>query len=198
MFLVVDNCEDGIRNHFLTSEYFKTYCTYCTMKTLKEAYSKDIHKYIVDITSNKDSSLFKKYEKLGLSSHKNLLFYKGEQNYIFIDYIKLFEKVEFLPEGLKVKAYETQDYIKDFLTKTIEKTNKTNQRSAKSVDSKALTETGVQLNNIIPHNKPLILVDKYSNIPENQNHSDYISMDELKILSSVHIEVLKKLSTEGE
>ena len=99
---------------------------------------------------------------------------------------------------MKVKAYETQDYIKDFLTKTIEKTNKTNQRSAKSVDSKALTETGVQLNNIIPHNKPLILVDKYSNIPENQNHSDYISMDELKILSSVHIEVLKKLSTEGE
>ena len=198
MFLVVDNCEDGVRKHFLTSEYFKTYCTYCTMNNLKEAYSKDIHKYIVDITSNKNSSLFKKYEKLGLSSHKSLLFYKGEQNYIFIDYIKLFEKVDFLPEGLKVKAYETQDFIKDFLTKTIEKTNKVNQRSAKAVDSKALTETGVQLNNIIPHKKPLILVDKFSNIPENQNHSDYISMDELKILSSVHLEVLRKLSTEGE
>ena len=61
MFLVVDNCEDGSRKHFLTSEFFKEHCVYCNLKTLREAYDKDVHKYIIDITSNKESSLYKIY-----------------------------------------------------------------------------------------------------------------------------------------
>ena len=58
MFLVVDNCEDGSRKHFLTSEFFKEHCVYCNLKTLREAYDKDVHKYIIDITSDKESSLY--------------------------------------------------------------------------------------------------------------------------------------------
>lgn len=193
MFLVVDNCEDGSRKHFLTSEFFKEHCVYCNLKTLRDAYDKDVHKYIIDITSDKESSLYKRYEKKGLNDFKKMIsFYKGEENYIFIDYKRLFEKVEFLPESKKVEAYETQDAIKDFLKKTIIKASSENGKSSTKASSKAL-EVGIQLNNIIPHNKPFILVERFQNIPEDQNHSDYITMDEIKILSSVHLEVLMKL-----
>ena len=193
MFLVVDNFEDGSRKHFLTSEFFKEHCVYCTLKTLKESYDKHVHKYIIDITSNKESSLYKRYERKGLSDFKKMIsFYKGDENYIFIDYKRLFEKVEFLPESKKIEAYETQDAIKDFLKKTITKASADNGKSSTQTSSKAL-EAGIQLNNIIPHKKPFILVERFQNIPEDQNNSDYITMDEIKILSSVHLEVLMKL-----
>ena len=193
MFLVVDNFEDGGRKHFLTSEFFKEHCVYCNLKTLREAYDKDVHKYIIDITSDKESSLYKRYEKKGLSDFKKMIsFYKGDENYIFIDYKRLFEKVEFLPESKKIEAYETQEAIKDFLKKIITKASTDNGKSSTQTSSKAL-EVGIQLNNIIPHKKPFILVERFQNIPEDQNHSDYITMDEIKILSSVHLEVLMKL-----
>ena len=72
MFLVVDNFEDGSRKHFLTSEFFKEHCVYCTLKTLKESYDKHVHKYIIDITSNKESSLLSFKSLVIFSSLSNI------------------------------------------------------------------------------------------------------------------------------
>ena len=160
--------------------------------------SVDIEKYktIIDL-NNKEESLCQFIEGIK-KFNQDISFSAGTFKYMHFDYVNIFVNptLKKLTEDEKAEIEERQESIMNFLQKTFVR-NEDVPKNEKNIEKNDILKIGLRLDEMInsKSNKKFFLVATKDYVKEDKN-SEYITLEELEMINTVHLEALSLLCTE--
>lgn len=192
-FLIIKPTED--KTFFeVEGEYEKNSDIFTLNYVLEQGIDIEKYKTIIDL-NNKDESLCQFIEGIK-KFNQDISFSATTFKYMHFDYINIFinPNLKKLTEEEKSEIDERREAIMTFLQKTFTR-NEDIPKNEKNIEKNDILKIGLRLDEMInsKSNKELILVATKDYIKENKN---YITLEELEMVKSVHLEALSLLCTE--